>query len=58
MSDCVDAVEVFGRDGTLEFTRVGISGASAGGYTALRAAIVTTTFRAATVRFAIVDPAT
>ncbi|MBV8541667.1 MAG: alpha/beta fold hydrolase [Pseudonocardiales bacterium] len=61
VSDCVDAVHaagrVVGRDGTLDLTRVVISGASAGGYTALRAATNTTTFRAATVRSAIVDPA-
>jgi dipeptidyl aminopeptidase/acylaminoacyl peptidase len=57
VSDCVDAVEVVGRDGSLDLTRVVISGASAGGYTALRAATNTTKFRAATVRSAIVDPA-
>lgn len=57
VSDCVDAVQALGHDGTLDLTRVVISGASAGGYTALRAATTTTTFRAATVRSAIVDPA-
>ncbi len=56
VSDCVDAVESVGQDGSLDLTRVVISGASAGGYTALRAATTTTTFRAATVRSAIVDP--
>jgi dipeptidyl aminopeptidase/acylaminoacyl peptidase len=56
VSDCVDAVQALGHDGTLDLTRVVISGASAGGYTALRAATNTTTFRAATVRSAIVDP--
>lgn len=57
VSDCVDAVEAVGQDGSVDPTRAVISGASAGGYTALRAATRTTTFRAATVRSAIVDPA-
>jgi dipeptidyl aminopeptidase/acylaminoacyl peptidase len=57
VSDCVDAVQAIGQDGTLDLTRVVISGASAGSYTALRAATTTTTFRAATARSAIVDPA-
>ncbi|MGH3766461.1 MAG: prolyl oligopeptidase family serine peptidase [Pseudonocardiaceae bacterium] len=57
VSDCVDVVQAIGLDGSLDLTRVVISGASAGGYTALRAATTTTTFRAATVRSAIVDPA-
>jgi dipeptidyl aminopeptidase/acylaminoacyl peptidase len=57
VSDCVDAVHAVGQDGSLDLTRVVISGASAGGYTALRAATNTTRFRAATVRSAIVDPA-
>jgi len=57
VSDCVDAVQAVGHDGSVDLARVVISGASAGGYTALRAATTTTTFRAATVRSAIVDPA-
>jgi dipeptidyl aminopeptidase/acylaminoacyl peptidase len=57
VSDCVDAVQALGQDRTLDLTRVVISGTSAGGYTALRAATTTTQFRAATVRSAIVDPA-
>ncbi len=57
VSDCVDAVQAIGQNGSVDLTRVVISGASAGGYTALRAATTTTTFRAATVRSAIVDPA-
>ncbi len=57
VSDCVDAVQALGQDGTLDLTRVVITGASAGGYTALRAATTTKNFRAATVRCAIVDPA-
>lgn len=56
VSDCVDTVEALGRDGLIDMSRVVISGSSAGGYTALRAATTTTTFRAATVRSAIVDP--
>ncbi|MGH3936776.1 MAG: S9 family peptidase [Pseudonocardiaceae bacterium] len=58
VSDCVDAVQAIGQDGSVDLTRVVISGTSAGGYTALRAATNTTKFRAATVRSAIVDPAT
>jgi dipeptidyl aminopeptidase/acylaminoacyl peptidase len=58
VSDCVDAVQALGQDGTLDLTCVVITGASAGGYTALRAATTTKNFRAATVRSAIVDPAT
>jgi dipeptidyl aminopeptidase/acylaminoacyl peptidase len=57
VSDCVDAVEAVGQDESVDLARVVISGSSAGGYTALRAATTTTTFRAATVRSAIVDPA-
>ncbi|MGH3856074.1 MAG: prolyl oligopeptidase family serine peptidase [Pseudonocardiaceae bacterium] len=57
VSDCVDAVRAVGQDGSLDLNRAAISGASAGGYTALRAATNTTQFRAATVRSAIVDPA-
>jgi dipeptidyl aminopeptidase/acylaminoacyl peptidase len=57
VSDCVNAVEALGRDGSVDLSRAVISGASAGGYTALRAATTTTKFRAATVRSAIVDPA-
>lgn len=56
VSDCIDAVQARGHDGTLDLTRVVISGTSAGGYTALRAATNTKHFRAATVRSAIVDP--
>lgn len=58
VSDCVDAVQAVGRDGSVDLARAVISGASAGGYTALRAATNTRMFRAATVRSAIVDPAT
>ena len=57
VSDCVDAVQALGQDGTVDLARVVISGTSAGGYTALRAATTTTQFRATTVRSAIVDPA-
>jgi dipeptidyl aminopeptidase/acylaminoacyl peptidase len=57
VSDCVDAVQAVGRHGSVDLARVVISGTSAGGYTALRAATYTTKFRAATVRSTIVDPA-
>lgn len=57
VSDCIDAVDAIGQDGSVDLARVVISGSSAGGYTALRAATTTTRFRAATVRSAIVDPA-
>lgn len=56
VSDCVDAVHAAGQDRSIDPTRAVITGASAGGYTALRAATTTTHFRAATVRSAIVDP--
>jgi dipeptidyl aminopeptidase/acylaminoacyl peptidase len=55
VSDCVDAVQAGGQDGSVDLARVVISGTSAGGYTALRAATNTTRFRAATVRSTIVD---
>ncbi|HSV65229.1 MAG TPA: prolyl oligopeptidase family serine peptidase [Mycobacteriales bacterium] len=58
VSDCVDAVTAVGRLGIVDPTRAVISGASAGGYTALRAATTTEAFRAATIRSAIVDPGT
>ncbi|MDQ2883570.1 MAG: prolyl oligopeptidase family serine peptidase [Actinomycetota bacterium] len=57
VSDCVEAVEAVGRDGSVDLARVAISGASAGGYTSLRAATNTKKFRAATIRSGIVDPA-
>jgi dipeptidyl aminopeptidase/acylaminoacyl peptidase len=57
VTDCIDAVNAVGQDESLDLTRVVISGASAGGYTALRAATTTNYFRAATTRSAIVDPA-
>lgn len=57
VSDCIEAVEVVGRYRSVDPTRAVITGSSAGGYTALRAATSTTRFRAATVRSAIVDPA-
>jgi alpha-beta hydrolase superfamily lysophospholipase len=56
VTDCIDAVNVVGQNESLDLTRVVISGASAGGYTALRAATTTNYFRAATARSAIVDP--
>jgi dipeptidyl aminopeptidase/acylaminoacyl peptidase len=56
VSDCVDAVQAVRQDASIDPNRVFISGASAGGYTALRAATSTTQFRAATIRSAIVDP--
>jgi dipeptidyl aminopeptidase/acylaminoacyl peptidase len=57
VTDCIDAVLTLGHDESLDLNRVVISGASAGGYTALRAATTTNYFRAATARSAIVDPA-
>jgi dipeptidyl aminopeptidase/acylaminoacyl peptidase len=56
VSDCVDAVQAVRQDASIDPNRVFISGANAGGYTALRAATSTTQFRAATIRSAIVDP--
>lgn len=57
VSDCVEAIQALRQDESIDLTRAFITGASAGGYTALRAATNTTEFRAATARSAIVDPA-
>lgn len=56
VADCVDAVTHLGGSGRIDPARVGICGASAGGYTALRAVATTDTFRAAVVRYAVIDP--
>ncbi|MGH3568361.1 MAG: S9 family peptidase [Pseudonocardia sp.] len=58
VADCVDAVDHLATAGRIDPTRVAVCGSSAGGYTALRAVATTDTFAAATVRHAIVDPAT
>lgn len=55
VSDCVDAARYLISLGEVDPRNVMIAGASAGGYTALMAA-VGTTFAAATARSAIVDP--
>jgi dipeptidyl aminopeptidase/acylaminoacyl peptidase len=58
VSDCIDALAAAGRRGLVDPTRAVMSGASAGGYTALRAATTTDAFRAVAVRSAVVDPET
>jgi len=55
--DCADAVDHLAAVGHADPQRAVITGASAGGYTALRALATTDVFRAATARSAIVDPA-
>jgi len=58
VTDAVDAVDHLAALGRTDPARVAISGASAGGYTALRALATTTRFAAGTARSAIADPAT
>jgi dipeptidyl aminopeptidase/acylaminoacyl peptidase len=57
VTDCVDAADYLAATGRTDSERVAISGASAGGYTALRALATTTRFDAGTARAAIADPA-
>lgn len=58
VTDSVDAADHLAATGRTDAARVAISGASAGGYTALRALATTTRFAAGTARAAIADPAT
>jgi dipeptidyl aminopeptidase/acylaminoacyl peptidase len=55
--DCADAVAHLAATGHADPGRAVITGASAGGYTALRALAATSAFQAATARSAIIDPA-
>ena len=55
VSDCVDAADHLVATGRADTHRIVISGASAGGYTALRALSTTTRFAAGTARSAIAD---
>lgn len=57
VSDCVYAVAHLADVGRIDPSRVAISGASAGGYTALRALATTAAFSTGVVRSAVVDPA-
>jgi dipeptidyl aminopeptidase/acylaminoacyl peptidase len=57
VTDAVDAVDHLAALGRADPDRVVISGASAGGYTALRALATTRRFAAGTARSAIADPA-
>jgi dipeptidyl aminopeptidase/acylaminoacyl peptidase len=57
VTDCADAVSHLAEAGRIDPSRVAISGASAGGYTALRALATTDVFVAGVARSAIVDPA-
>jgi dipeptidyl aminopeptidase/acylaminoacyl peptidase len=54
--DCAAAVDHLAAAGHADPGRAVITGASAGGYTALRALATTGAFRAATARSAIIDP--
>jgi dipeptidyl aminopeptidase/acylaminoacyl peptidase len=58
VTDCVDAADNLTIATLADPARVYISGASAGGYTTLRALAITTRFAAGTARSAIADPAT
>jgi dipeptidyl aminopeptidase/acylaminoacyl peptidase len=57
VADCADASRHLIANGHADAGRVFISGASAGGYTALMAAVTTRDFAAVTARSAIIDPA-
>ena len=56
--DCADAAEHLASSGRTDPQRTAIWGASAGGYTALRALIRTRTFAACIVRSPVIDPRT
>jgi dipeptidyl aminopeptidase/acylaminoacyl peptidase len=56
--DCADAAEHLFSVGQADPQRTAIWGASAGGYTALRAQILTQTFAAAVARSPVIDPRT
>jgi dipeptidyl aminopeptidase/acylaminoacyl peptidase len=55
VADCVDAADHLSATGRVDPGRVAISGASAGGYTTLRALATTTRFTAGTARSAVAD---
>jgi len=57
-TDCIDAADHLTATGRADPTTAYICGASAGGYTALRALATTNRFTAGTARSAIIDPAT
>jgi len=54
--DCADAAGYLALEGRIDLRRTAIWGASAGGYTALRALILTRAFVGAVVRSPIIDP--
>lgn len=56
VADCADAASHLAGAGRVDPARVVISGASAGGYTALRALATTDVFAAGVARSAVVDP--
>lgn len=56
VTDCADAVQHLAATGRIDPTRAVISGASAGGYTALRALATTDVFAAGVARSAVIDP--
>ena len=56
VADCLDAVHRLAQAGRIDPRRVAMTGSSAGGYTALRAAATSDAFAAIAVRHAIVDP--
>jgi dipeptidyl aminopeptidase/acylaminoacyl peptidase len=58
VADCVDAADHLAATGRADPQATFISGASAGGYTALRALATTSRFAAGTARSAIIDPVT
>lgn len=57
VTDCVDAVSHLAEAGRIDPARMAVSGASAGGYTALRALATTDIFVAGVARSAVIEPA-
>jgi dipeptidyl aminopeptidase/acylaminoacyl peptidase len=56
VADCLDAVHHLAQAGRIDPHRAAMTGSSAGGYTALRAAATSDAFATVAVRHAIVDP--
>jgi dipeptidyl aminopeptidase/acylaminoacyl peptidase len=58
VADCLDAVNHLAKARRIDPLRVAMTGLSAGGYTALRAAATSDVFAATAVRYAVIDPMT
>lgn len=55
LADCRTVVEALAAEGVADPARLAISGGSAGGYSAAHAVATTDTYRAATVRYPVID---